>query len=341
MAKIKIKKWLAAASMIAVTSCAGLAFAPAQAEASNSQVAQAVANEVRYMNLSKSAQHIDQELYLPLRSTFSDMFMALEWRVDGSNIVRITNAYESYDLYLGDGNASLKLQEWGHGYPVKIIEACSYVPLKFFEDIIANYHVGMSGDNLMILMANGSQVPSFWKNMNATPVAVAAEEPAPQATVAPNVEAPAPAESNPMPSTPGTSIAATGQLAMPTIPGAILTSKFGYRDCPWGSKNKDFHLGTDLAAAQGSPIFAAEAGTVIRASWFDSYGNCIEVQHANGMITRYAHLNSMNVAVGQQVGRGQTIATMGATGAATGPHLHFEVLVNGERQDGAQYIGLY
>lgn len=333
-----MKKWLATATVCVVTLCAGMTFVPTPAEAADSQVAQAAVNDVRYMNLSSGAKVVDNQVYLPLRSTFSDMFMALDWRVDGTDLVRITNAYESYDLYLGDGGTTLKLQEWGYGYPIQSIDGCSYVPMNFFDDIIANYNIGMSGDNLMVLMANGSQVPSFWHNMNATPVKEVVAEPAPQATVDGTSPA-APLE--PMPEfTPGVSIAGTGQLAMPTVAGAILTSPFGYREDPFGGDKKDFHLGMDLAAAKGSPIYAAEGGTIVRASWFESYGNCIDVQHPNGMLTRYAHLDGFNVALGQEVGCGQTIGTMGATGAATGPHLHFEVYVDGERVNPASYVGL-
>lgn len=314
-----------------------MAYAPSPIEAANSQIAQAANNDVKYMTLSGDSKVVAQEVYLPLRSTFSDMFMALEWRVDDSNIVRITNAFESYDLYVDDASQSLKLQEWGQGYRIQYIDGCTYVPLRFFEDIIANYHIGLSGDNLLVLMANGSNVPSFWHNMNATPMAMAAEEPLPQATIAAGGEAAA----EPIPDLiPGASIAGVGQLAFPTVPGALLTSPFGYRSNPFGTGAQEFHLGTDLAAAHGSPIYAAEAGTIIRASWFDSYGNCIDIQHPNGMMTRYAHLDSLHVAVGQEVGRGQTIGAMGATGAATGSHLHFEVFVDGERANGAPFIGL-
>lgn len=339
-----VKKLIGIVTLCTMTACAGWsATVPATAQASELPIATTAADEVKYMNLSSKSIIANDQVYLPLRSTFADMYMSLNWRVDGTNTVRVSNAYESYDLYLSEDGSAIKLQNYGNGYGLVAQGGCTYVPLQFFQDIISNYDIGMSGDNLLVLFQNGANAQSFWQNMNATTVAV--EAPIAEPTVQPEEVCPAdtsaPAEKpliNDAP--PVVSVAGTGQLNYPTVLGAMVTSPFGLRDCPWGTGPKDFHLGIDLAAAKGTPIYAADEGTIVRAETFYSYGYCIDVQHDNGMITRYAHLDQMQVKVGQRVVRGQAIATMGMTGAATGPHLHFEVILNGKQVDPAPYIGV-
>jgi murein DD-endopeptidase MepM/ murein hydrolase activator NlpD len=108
-----------------------------------------------------------------------------------------------------------------------------------------------------------------------------------------------------------------------------ITGVFGPRpDQPAGANL--FHRGTDIGVAYGSPIYAAHAGTVTYAGWFGTYGNWIEINDGDGIQTGYAHIRpgGIFVKVGQHVSAGQNIASVGQTGAATGPHLHFEVRLN-------------
>ncbi len=89
------------------------------------------------------------------------------------------------------------------------------------------------------------------------------------------------------------------------------------------------HSGIDITAPYGTPIYAAESGTVILASWYYGYGNCVMIQHDNGMVTVYGHASYLHVYVGQQVTMGEVIADVGSTGQSTGNHCHFEVRLNG------------
>lgn len=107
---------------------------------------------------------------------------------------------------------------------------------------------------------------------------------------------------------------------------------------PYGRRDGKMHGGVDLAAGTGSPVTAAAGGKVISAGWEGSYGNMVEISHGGGLITRYAHLSSIKVGAGQVVSGGQLIGLAGATGNASGPHLHFEVIINGRQQDPAGYI---
>ncbi len=98
------------------------------------------------------------------------------------------------------------------------------------------------------------------------------------------------------------------------------------------------HNGLDIADNIGTPLFAAEAGTVEFAGWSRGYGYNIVINHGGGKKTRYAHMNRFYVSHGQRVSRGQTIGEMGNTGWSTGPHIHFEVIVNGVRQNPLDYL---
>ena len=110
-----------------------------------------------------------------------------------------------------------------------------------------------------------------------------------------------------------------------------VVSGFGMR---WGR----MHEGIDIAAALGTPIHAAASGTVIHAGWLGGYGNLVVVDHGDGLATAYAHASAILVAVGQQVSQGDTLSLVGSTGNSTGPHLHFEVRVNGSAVDPLLYL---
>jgi murein DD-endopeptidase MepM/ murein hydrolase activator NlpD len=120
-----------------------------------------------------------------------------------------------------------------------------------------------------------------------------------------------------------------GRLLWP-VPGTV-TSGFGMR---WGR----LHAGIDIAAPEGTPVRAADSGVVIFAGWAGGYGNLVLVAHGGGMVTAYAHLSSVAVGEGASVGRGSTIGAVGSTGHSTGPHLHFEVRINGQPQDPMAYL---
>tara|TARA_B100000029_G_scaffold133443_1_gene127498 strand:+ start:313 stop:1611 length:1299 start_codon:yes stop_codon:yes gene_type:complete len=116
------------------------------------------------------------------------------------------------------------------------------------------------------------------------------------------------------------------------INGARLSSPFGMRKHPILGFNKK-HLGTDFAAPMGTPIMASGSGTVIRAKWCGGGGNCIKIKHNSTYETVYAHMKSFakGIKVGKKVRQGEIIGYVGSTGMSTGPHLHYEVIVNGKK----------
>lgn len=112
------------------------------------------------------------------------------------------------------------------------------------------------------------------------------------------------------------------------LEGAQLTSGFGMRNHPvLGGRRQ--HAGIDLAAPTGTPVYATADGVVSRADWYSSYGLYISVEHGASMQTRYAHLSRLAVAAGDPVKKGDLIGYVGSTGRSTGPHLHYEVRVDG------------
>ncbi|PNU01693.1 peptidase M23 [Novosphingobium guangzhouense] len=108
---------------------------------------------------------------------------------------------------------------------------------------------------------------------------------------------------------------------------AYVSSSYGYRSDPF-TGGAAFHAGLDFPGPMGSPIYAAAKGRVTFVGTRSGYGNCIEVTHGNGLMTRYGHLSGFRTRVGQEVDAGALIGAMGSTGRSTGPHLHFEVRVN-------------
>jgi len=124
----------------------------------------------------------------------------------------------------------------------------------------------------------------------------------------------------------------TKSLMKTPINGARLSSSFGMRKHPILGYNK-MHRGTDFAAPSGTPIMASGSGTVTRARWCGGGGNCIKIKHNSTYETIYAHMKAFakGIKEGRKVKQGQIIGYVGSTGLSTGPHLHYEVLVNGKK----------
>ena len=117
----------------------------------------------------------------------------------------------------------------------------------------------------------------------------------------------------------------------------IRGSRFGWRKDPFTGQSA-LHEGIDFVAAKGTPIFAAAAGIVASAKMHQQYGNMIEIDHGNGLLTRYAHASKLFAKVGDFVKRGQRIAAVGSTGRSTGPHLHLEVRINGVAKNPSAFM---
>ncbi len=135
----------------------------------------------------------------------------------------------------------------------------------------------------------------------------------------------------------GTATRYSGTFVWP-LPGyTSASSAYGWRTHPIFGTRK-FHAGEDIPAPTGTAIVAAQSGTVTTAGWVSGYGNYTVINHGNGVMTAYGHQSAIYVSVGQTVSAGETIGAVGSTGNSTGPHLHFEVYVNGSTQNPMSYF---
>jgi len=124
---------------------------------------------------------------------------------------------------------------------------------------------------------------------------------------------------------------------MKPISGGRLSSTFGPRKAPKKGAST-YHKGVDWAVPTGTAVCASSGGQVIKAGWGSGYGYCVYIQHPDGKVTRYGHLSKVLVKAGQSVKQGEKIALSGNTGVSTGPHLHFEILVNGSQVNPMKYL---
>jgi murein DD-endopeptidase MepM/ murein hydrolase activator NlpD len=107
-----------------------------------------------------------------------------------------------------------------------------------------------------------------------------------------------------------------------------INNEFGFRRNPFGGRSYEFHAGMDIDGERGDSVMAPANGTIIKAGWQGGYGNMIEIDHGNGLTTRYGHLSKIEIQVGDVITRGQLIGLVGSTGRSTGPHLHYELRLN-------------
>lgn len=135
----------------------------------------------------------------------------------------------------------------------------------------------------------------------------------------------------------GGSATSLSNLQWPVPSCTLITSRFGYRVAPTTGAST-YHGGLDIGAGMGASILAAGAGDVIYAGANGGYGNCVMIDHGNGVVTVYAHMSSIGVSYGQYVTAGQYVGAVGSTGVSTGPHCHFEIRINGAQTDPAAYF---
>jgi murein DD-endopeptidase MepM/ murein hydrolase activator NlpD len=122
----------------------------------------------------------------------------------------------------------------------------------------------------------------------------------------------------------------TDPAYLPTIwaHAGKINNEFGFRRNPFGGRIYEFHAGMDIDGERGDLVVAPAGGLVTKAGWQGGYGQMIEVDHGNGLTTRYGHLSKLNVVIGDSIVRGQLIGFIGSSGRSTGPHLHYELRLN-------------
>ena len=118
----------------------------------------------------------------------------------------------------------------------------------------------------------------------------------------------------------------------------VVTSRFGRRANPFSGLGRENHEGIDFRGVRGDPVKATAAGTVVIAGWHRGYGRHVKIDHGNGYQTLYAHLSKIEVKRGQKISTSSRLGRVGSTGRSTGPHLHYEVIFQGTRQNPIHYL---
>ncbi len=134
-----------------------------------------------------------------------------------------------------------------------------------------------------------------------------------------------------------TTVSRGGRNNYGVVSGKRISSRYGSRIHPITGRRR-FHDGLDIAATYGNGVYAYTDGRVVAAGWNGGYGNCILIDHGDGLQTRYGHLSAIYVQVGQKVGTGVKIGAIGSSGNSTGPHLHFEVIKHGQTKNPLNYL---
>lgn len=134
-----------------------------------------------------------------------------------------------------------------------------------------------------------------------------------------------------------TSNSVNSWLVTHPLPAGKVSSSYGGRTMGGRAEN---HSGLDLSAPTGTPIYATGPGIVTKSGWGNGYGQYVEINHGNGYITRYAHASRLVARVGDKVSAGEHIANVGCTGRCTGPHLHYEVVKDGQRKNPSTYLAM-
>jgi murein DD-endopeptidase MepM/ murein hydrolase activator NlpD len=132
----------------------------------------------------------------------------------------------------------------------------------------------------------------------------------------------------------------TTSASIPSIWPVIgnLRSGVGIRSNPFGGSSLEYHKGQDISAPSGTPVVATADGSVVIAGWLRGYGQVVYIDHGNGITTRYGHLSRIDVSVGQMIRQGERLGLVGSTGRSTGPHLHYEVRINGQPTSPIRYL---
>jgi murein DD-endopeptidase MepM/ murein hydrolase activator NlpD len=240
----------------------------------------------------------------------------------------LTSEAEATDLLLGSGDPAAALVKVQTTEVVTVTESIKFATKEQNDSTLlkgktAVKQKGQYGSKEIVTettLINGQTVDS--KQLSAT----VTKEPVDKIVLVGTKKKAASGSSSYAGSSSNTYIAGSGILGRPLQSIQVLSAYRGG------------HAGLDLRAATGTPVFAAGSGSVTKAGWHSSYGNLVEINHGNGIVTRYAHLSSINVRAGQSVSQGQQVGLSGSTGRATGPHLHFEVRIGGYAVNPLRYI---
>ena len=276
----------------------------------------------------------DGMTYLPLKDIMDSLGVSVVWGADDQDKILVASDGERYQIILSfdytTGTTYAGTVDENITYLVQMKDGRAYFPLDFYEEIInREIHFAPESGRIEFIDTNpnwrqtlaakeGQEAvynntnPKI-KNLAIYKVEAVSRSAAPKAAATVN----------------GIPVD-TEQMIWPTTATRISS--------PYGRRGRGFHTGVDIDGGTGDPVYAAWAGKVIRAGWSGGYGYCVDLEHADGSVTRYAHMQAITTTVGAIVNHGEQIGTVGATGNASGDHLHFEVRKGKATYNPLEYI---
>ena len=276
----------------------------------------------RYAELGDNVLKVDGVTYLPLKNVMDSLGVSVIWCADDQDKILVAADGQRYQIILSfdyaSGTTYAGTVDENITYLVQMKDGRAYFPLDFYQEIInreVHYVANMGRINFVdpnpqwretIAAKDGE--PAVYNNTNPKIKNLATYTV--EAVSRSEVSKGAAQSINGIP-------VDTEKMLWPTTATRISS--------PYGKRGRGFHTGVDIDGDTGDPVYAAWAGKVVSAGWSGGYGNCVDIEHADGSVTRYAHMHSIMTTVGTIVNHGDQIGTVGATGNASGDHLHFEV----------------
>ena len=287
-----------------------------------------------YADLGDNVIKVDGVTYLPLKNIMDCLGASVIWCADDQDKILVAADGQRYQITLSfdyaSGTTYAGTVDENMTYLVEMKDGRAYFPLDFYEEII---------DREIHYVSNMGRI-NFVDSHPEWREAVAAkdDQPAVYNNANPKIKNLASYTVEAVSRSAAPSVATTIN-GIPVDTEAMVWPTTATRiSSPYGKRGRGFHTGVDIDGVTGDPVYAAWNGKVVRAGWSGGYGNCVDIEHADGSVTRYAHMQSITTTVGAIVSHGDQIGVLGATGNANGDHLHFEVRKGKATYNPLEYI---
>ncbi len=287
-----------------------------------------------YADLGDNVIKADGVTYLPLKNIMDSLGASVIWCADDQDKILVAADGQRYQITLSfdyaSGTTYAGTIDENLTYLVQMKDGRAYFPLDFYEEIIDREIHFVSNMNRINFVDPHPQ----WREA----VAAKDDQPAVYNNTNPKIKNLAPYTVEAVSRSAAPSVATTIN-GIPVDNEPMIWPTTATRiSSPYGKRGRGFHTGVDIDGDTGDPVYAAWNGKVVKAGWSGGYGNCIDIEHADGSVTRYAHLQSISTTIGTIVTHGEQIGTLGATGNASGDHLHFEVRKGKATYNPLEYI---
>lgn len=332
----RIKRLVSIAVLLGVLLCPSFAYAAIVADNAYKVPPPVLPNvDNKFVLFDGNIIETENDTYLPLKEVMEEIGASVIWGADAQDKILIAADGLHYQIELSfdndTGTVFAGVEDENITYLVQMKNDRAYFPVAFYEEILnRNIKYVPSVQRLNIVDAQ-----PVWKEV----VAATKDNDAVYNNINKKIKNLAPYKveqkqtsrslSNTQKETPAVAPATAERAEVNGIPidyeKMVWPTTATRISSPYGRRGGGFHSGVDIDGDTGDPVYAAWTGKVIKAAYSGGYGNCVDIQHADGTVTRYAHMSVIKTSVGAIVERGQVIGEVGSTGRSTGDHLHFEV----------------